>query len=174
MAEPAGTAKEKILLASILGPLGAVPAPAQSRFVLAASGSRARAGTGVWPALCQHRQGNGHGQRAQRWAPGEHRPGWELDTDPQGTARFLGSQVGPWWVPVSLPKGRLLSKAQPHSQWFLAARMTCSGAMGSHPALPPLPVEHHGAPYSWRTGCQGTLQLLLPHRGERIPHAALG
>lgn len=35
-------------------------------------------------------------------------------------------------------------------------------------------MEHHGAPYSCRTGCQGTLQCLLPHGGERIPHADLG
>lgn len=109
MAEPAGTAKEKILLASILGLLGAAPAPAQSR--LCAGSLELLCTRGDWrvaspvPAPA--------GQWAQGWAPGECRAGWELDTHPQRTAGFLSSQVGPWWVPVSLLKGHLLPKAQP-------------------------------------------------------------
>lgn len=95
MAEPAGTAKEKMLFASILGPLGAAPAPAQSRFC--AGSQRLLCMRRDWcvAALCQHLQGNGHGQQACCWAPGEHRPGCELDMHPQGTAGFLSSQVSP-------------------------------------------------------------------------------
>lgn len=54
MAEPAGTAKEKMLFASILGPLGAAPAPAQSR--LCAGSQQLPCTHRDWrvAALCQH------------------------------------------------------------------------------------------------------------------------
>lgn len=63
MAEPAGTAKEKMLFASILGPLGAAPAPAQSR--LCAGSQQLPCTQRDWrvAALCQHCRAMGTASR---------------------------------------------------------------------------------------------------------------
>lgn len=159
--------RRRFYLPASLALLGAVPAPAQSRL--------------CWqPAAPVHTQGLacGHPVPAPtgQWA----RPaGMVLGT--RGAQTRLGAGYASprdCWVPKQLggslmgscvpPQGSPALKAQTLSHWCLAAWMAWvpQGAI--------LHLDHHRAPYSWRAGCQGMLQLLLPHRGECIPHAALG